>query len=200
MWLKELAQLTDIAKSEPHAAYSAYVFAFKSKFNYLLRTVSGISELLKPLDVAVDNFLKVLFQGRDFSLLERKMFSLPAKLGGLGIDVPSSMSQTQYDNSRLITQQLVEQLKSQSSTSQVDSQILQAARRKIVSDKAGRNKLLVESIKTELPADRLKVFELSCEEGASSWLTALPISRHGFMLSKQEFCDALFIRYGFQLK
>jgi hypothetical protein len=200
VWVKELVQLTDIAKSEPHAAYSAYVFAFKSKFNYLFRTVSGISELLKPLDVAVDDFLKVLFQGRDFSLLERKMFSLPAKLGGLGIDVPSSMSQTQYDNSRLVTQQLVEQLKSQSSTSQVDSQVLQAARRKIVSDKAGRNKLLVESIKTELPADRLKVFEFSCEEGASSWLTALPISRHGFMLSKQEFCDALYIRYGFQMR
>ena len=82
----------------------------------------------------------------------------------------------------------------------VDDRVLQAARRKIVSDKMARNKALVESIKSELPPDKLKLFEIANEEGASSWLTALPISRQGFALSKQEFCDALYIRYGFQLK
>jgi hypothetical protein len=70
----------------------------------------------------------------------------------------------------------------------------------LVSDKIARNMALVESIKSELPPDKLKLFEISHEEGASSWLTALPISRQGFMLSKQVFCDALYIRYDFQLK
>ena len=62
-WVKELQKLTEIAMSEPHAAYSAFTFGFKSKFNYSMRTVSGISELLAPLDEAVDNFIRSIFQG-----------------------------------------------------------------------------------------------------------------------------------------
>ena len=34
------------------------------------------------------------------------------------------------------------------------------------------------------------------EKGASSWLTTLPISEHGFALHKGAFCDALALRYG----
>ena len=131
-WVKELQKLTEIARSEPHAAYSAFTFGFKSKFNYLMRTVSGISELLAPLDEAVDNFIRSIFQGREFSSVERKLFSLPVKLGGLGVDIPSEICQIQYENSRLVTSQLIEQIKLQSSDNIVDTRVLDAARRKVV--------------------------------------------------------------------
>ena len=199
-WVEELQRLTEIARSEPHAAYSAFTFGFKSKFNYLMRTVSGISELLAPLDEAVDNFIRSIFQGREFSSVERKFFSLPVKLGGLGVDIPSEICQIQYENSRLVTSQLIEQIKLQSSDNIVDTRVLDAARRKVVSNKVQRNKICLEAIKSELSPEKQKLCELSTEEGASSWLTALPIAKLGFMLSKQEFCDALFIRYGFQMK
>ena len=52
------------------------------------------------------------------------------------------------------------------------------------------------NLKSELPAKFKKVLELASEKGASSWLTALPIKKHGFALTKQAFRDALCIRYG----
>ena len=42
--------------------------------------------------------------------------------------------------------------------------------------------------------------ELGTEKGASTWLTALPLQEQGFTLNKQEFQDALCLRYGWQLK
>ena len=39
---------------------------------------------------------------------------------------------------------------------------------------------------------------LSGESGSSSWLTALPLSEHGFALHKGAFRDALCLRYGWR--
>ena len=41
-------------------------------------------------------------------------------------------------------------------------------------------------------------FEAASEQGASCWLTTLPIAEHGFALSKGEFHDALCLRFGWQ--
>ena len=38
------------------------------------------------------------------------------------------------------------------------------------------------------------------ETGASNWLSALPIRAKGFSLNKQEFTDALALRYGWIVK
>lgn len=42
----------------------------------------------------------------------------------------------------------------------------------------------------------LRCLEVASEPGASSWLTALPMKEHGFVLHKGAFCDALCLRYG----
>ena len=41
--------------------------------------------------------------------------------------------------------------------------------------------------------------ELNKEKGAGSWLTALPLQEHGFSLNKQEFRDAICLRYGWKI-
>ena len=41
---------------------------------------------------------------------------------------------------------------------------------------------------------------LSQEKGASTWLTALPIDKHGFSLHKSAFRDALSLRYDWPLE
>ena len=38
------------------------------------------------------------------------------------------------------------------------------------------------------------------EKGASSWLSALPIKAIGYALNKQEFTDAVCMRYGWKIK
>jgi hypothetical protein len=69
-----------------------------------------------------------------------------------------------------------------------------------VANKVERQKINLNSLTELLSPDQKKLLELTSEKGSSVWLTALPIAKQGFLLSKQEFTDALGIRYGFNLK
>ena len=68
-----------------------------------MRSIPGISHLLKPLDDAIDIFINVLLQGYAFNPTECVLFSLPAKYSGMGLIIPSEISQEEYENSQKIT-------------------------------------------------------------------------------------------------
>ena len=64
-----------------------------------------------------------------------------------------------------------------------------------------RNRRLSETetasqLKSSLSSSLQYSLTLAQEKGASSWLTALPISEFGFTLHKGAFRDALCLRYG----
>ena len=48
--------------------------------------------------------------------------------------------------------------------------------------------------------NKRRYLETSQEKGASSWLSALPIKRLGYGLNKQDFRDAVSLRYGWKIK
>ena len=50
-WMGELDNLTEIAKSQPQAAYIALTKAYKSKFTYFMRTIDGFEKYVSPIDL-----------------------------------------------------------------------------------------------------------------------------------------------------
>ena len=200
-WIEELKILQKIARVEPHLAYSAYIFGFQHKYTYFLRTIPKISQLLKPLDSAIDEyFLKPIMDNYDFTYAERQWFSLPARKGGLGILVPSEVSDFFYENSKNLTVELVHKIVNQKQphtdlpdfNQRQTKTIIQAAKAQRVEDK-------LTYVRSTLNPQKNKILEATMEKGASSWLTALPIKDHGFYLNKQEFWDSVKIRYGISL-
>ena len=55
---------------------------------------------------------------------------------------------------------------------------------------------LFSSLSASLPPNLKHCLDLASEKGASSWLTALPLECHGFVLHKGAFRDAIALRYG----
>ena len=53
--------------------------------------------------------------------------------------------------------------------------------------------------KNNLPEFKYTI-QLASEKGASSWLNALPLSKHGFDLMKTEFRDVIALRYTWEAK
>ena len=45
-----------------------------------------------------------------------------------------------------------------------------------------------------------KAVEIATSEGASAWLTTLPLKHENFILNKQEFFDAVYMRYAWRMK
>ena len=67
--------LAEIAKTEPHAAYAAYLHGEQHKYTYFKRTLLNIDDNLKPLDEVIDNeFIPSLF-GSELNDNERNVIA-----------------------------------------------------------------------------------------------------------------------------
>ena len=119
------------------------------------------------------------------------LLALPARTGCLGLNNPVQ-EVIQFRNSvkvpaplvKLVLQQSrVYPAKAMAELSEIQSQIRQEKQSELASSEV--------SVFESLPNPLKKAKELASEKGASSWLTALPITEYGFRLYKGAFRDAL---------
>ena len=91
-WTKEIEHLSVIAKTQPHAAYSAFTHGVSSKWTYMARTNNNLAQFLQPLTKAIDSDLIPALTGQSApGETMRKVFALPVRRGGLGIIDPLSL-------------------------------------------------------------------------------------------------------------
>ena len=80
-----MQSLSKFAETQPHAAFAAYIHGEQHKFTYFMRTIQGMEKHLQRVDDLLEHkFLPALF-GHNITTLERELYTLPIKLGGLGI-------------------------------------------------------------------------------------------------------------------
>ena len=191
--------LTDIAVTQPHAAYSALTHGIFNLWLFLCRTTPDIHHLLKPIeDCLCFRFIPTITGQSPPNNLLRRVFSLPASLGGLNILSPSLLN-SEYTLSLTTTTVLTSLILEQSG--QYSIKTLQAQEQASYTAKCLRKDkwaTVANELLPELPPDLNHAIKLSREKGASSWVTSLPISEHGFSLHKGAFRDALSLRYGWQ--
>ena len=196
-WADGLSQLSLIATSQPHAAYTVLTHGFSSKWKYYLRTNPNISDLLSPLEFAIrQQFLPTLIPHPPNDL-ERELFSLPVSLGGLGICDPCSVSSSDYDFSHELSRPLVDLILRQHDSlphDVIDSQFL--IFKKLSQARQQGQVDAAQSVLARSSSVLRKAIECCQDKGASSWLSALPLEQYGFALHKNEFTDALCLRYG----
>ena len=155
---------------------------------------------MAPLETIIQTrFLPNLIGQPSFSDVERKLFALPAHLGGLGVADPSQYSAFQFSASVAITAPLVQSILQRSSAPSADVLFDQLeAKRRVVDEHRKSITDFYDSLLPSLSSSLHKSVLLSGESGSSSWLTALPLTEHGFALHKGAFRDALCLRYGWQ--
>ena len=110
-WIKELQMLWKIAWLEPQAAYSCFVTGFKHNPTFYMRTISNISSHLKRLDeVITTEFIPEITSGINCSDIERKLMSLPPKLGGTGIPRFCDIPDREYEFSQMLSNDLTSKI------------------------------------------------------------------------------------------
>ena len=203
VWCREIEVLSTIAATEPHAAFAGFIFGLKHRYTYFMRTIPNISQNLKRLENSIRNcFIKSLFNGYECNNLERELFELPANYGGLGIINPSKISDREYHNSRILTQEGSELIKNQQLIYNVNPNKLKEVKNSIKCEKSKQHEDTLMKIKQTLENDkyRLKLLESSIEPTAYNWLTTIPLVDHDFYLDKTAFWDSIRIRYNIPLK
>ena len=198
-WCEKMRSLAEIAKSQPHAAYAAYIHGEQHKYTYFLRTIKDTSDLLKPLDDIISNqFIPSLF-GTGISPNDRDLFAIPIKDGGLGPRIWQKQADDSYTTSKSVTQPLQKQIIEQTIDLPTADNVEIAKNTAInaMKEKMKNNTAIIVEQQNNITKRNL---EQLAEPGASSWLGAFPLKEHGFNLNKSEFQDAVNLRYNKTLK
>ena len=190
--------MAKVATSQPHATFAAFIHGNVHKFTYLSRTTPIQDHLLQPLEDVIRTQLIPAWTGRaPPNDLERELFALPARLGGLGITNPVSRVSKEYQASGSISAPLCQLIESQQPDYPWESLDAQArAKQTIRKKRLEDSKTAAVNIHSALSESLKRAMDLAQEKGASTWLTSLPLVEFGFLLHKGAFRDALALRYG----
>ena len=194
-WISNIQCLATVAVTQPHAAFSALTHGLTSRWTYLSRTIPDIGPLLRPLDDTLHSVLLPALTGRPPpSDLECTFFALPARLGGLGIGIPSRSAIRELHSSLLVTSTLCDHILAQDHeygyeiiVKQLEAKALAIVRQ----ENYVKTSADAEEIHKLLPTSLRRSVDLAKEKGASTWLTALPLVEHGFTLHKGAFRDGI---------
>ena len=203
MWVKEVEQLSKIAETQPHTAYTAFTHGLASKWNYLLHVTDwellSLPEILKPLESAIQSqFIPAITGQPAPGGLVQEMHALPVRHGGLGLMNPTASAKEQRNSSQLIRAPLVDQIRHQNHNFGQCQEAQQTIKVQLRSSKRIHQKE-AKRVQDQLPTHLQRSLELVQEKGATTWLTLLPIEEHGFALHKAAFKDALSLGYGWSI-
>ena len=156
---------------------------------------------MKDLEKQIkEKLIPAILGGRQPSALMRSIYSLPVRMGGLGIQDPTFEAASEYEYSVQMTSQLAKAIYNQEEVFKQDETLQMDIRSKVKKLKEARQKDLLDDIKSNCSEELVRLINLSSEKGASSWLTSLPLTEYGFHLNKQHFLDAICMRYDLPIK
>ena len=199
-WVDQVKTLSTIAATEPQCAYSGFTFGLSKKWLFLMRTTEGIEEQFAPLEhVIKTSFIPALMGSNTPSHL-RYITALPARDGGLAIPIPTTQASAEFANSTQATEPLKQLILEQSlliSEERAEQCLREAkgAKGNVLKLKRSIQNAEKQQACSLLSGTDRRIFDEISSRGASSWLTALPLKEHGFVLNKQQYRDALLLRY-----
>jgi len=124
-------------------------------------------------------------------------FTLPARLGGLGIVNPASSCSREFYASVSISAPLSHLIKHEVpeySGATIECQM--HAKQEVRKQRQEVLKSSAATLKVTLKDSLKHAMDLAQEKGASTWLTSLLLEDYGFSLHKAAFRDAMALRYG----
>ena len=199
-WVQDIKTLAEIAKDEPQAVYSCYTKAISHRWTYIQRTIPNIAPLFQPLEDAIREELIPSLLGRTVTNIERKIFALPVKLGGMGIYNPVLTADAAFEASVLITRNLTEIIcRQEKDLRNYDREGVKNTINEVKTLKTESQQNDLKEVIDNLDDKTKRIIQLAQEKGVGSWLTARPIKSLGFTLNKQEFRDSICLRYGWRV-
>ena len=191
---KMTEKLRKFARSNPHPVYSCLTKGVQSKLSFMTRTAPEFHLKLDGVENDISEKLIPTLTGRDApNDTQMELLSLPLRMGGLNIQMPSDYSEN-FKWSKMNSEPL----------EKVTPVVAKNIQNRILSDikiaKERTNKAKLHNIKSKLSEEETYALNLASEKGSLSWLNALLLQRYGFNLTKGGFRDGLCFRYSWETK
>ena len=113
---------------------------------------------------------------------------------------PTIAAAREYKTSKQVTADMADIIKRQETSLEgLDHLKMREIKAAVRAQKEAAYKQELEELQEVLDLKSRRLLEAAREKGASSWLSALPIKRLGYAVNKQEFRDAIALRYGWSI-
>ena len=94
--MNNLVKLSKVAESQPQADFAALSKSMQFEWSYLQRILPSCEEAFTPIwNTLYQYFWPAIFEGT-ISDLEKQLFSIPARLGGMGVRNPIKTAKIAY--------------------------------------------------------------------------------------------------------
>ena len=140
-------------------------------------------------------FIPSITGGKTINDNERELLALPPRLGGLGLRNVCLTAPIEHDNSKALTRSLQNEILGMS---EEDVEVAKSPAM-IKNERRQRSKDTLDEVRARMSDEQKRTNEANSMVGASNWLTNLPIKELGYELNKEQFQDALRIRYSWSL-
>ena len=151
---------------------SAFTKAISHRWTYVQRTVPNIADLFEPVEKAIRDTLIPAIVGRKVNDIERKIFELPVKLGGLGLYNPTKTADTEFNASTRITADLTRIIcRQEKDLTNYDSEAVTQIIETVRAEKAENHRAALQDDYDLVNEKMKRIIQLSQEKGADSWLT-----------------------------
>ncbi len=172
-WREELSLLAEMAKSQPHAAYTAFThgYMYIHKFSYFCRTIPDLELPLQPLEDHIRSLLIPSLTGRGHPNDPiRKLLNLPSRHGRFGLVNPANSLCSQFEASIRISEPLKNLILEQNSEYPLDCIDAQVkAKSSVFTLNRDNAKDLATALRGTLSGRLQCAMDLAQEKGASSY-------------------------------
>ena len=186
--IKILKKSTKIAKTSSQNVYACYTKGVQEKLSFLTRTAPYTMEKLEICEKTIQEQLIPNLIGKDtLNPQFREISSLPLKMGGLNIKLPSDHeSYLEWSKETSLV------LDSQDPVTAITQQEKICTKiKKLKTDGTNRKKT---NLMNSLDETDKYAIDFPSEKGASNWLNALPLNRYNFKIIQRWY--SLKIRLG----
>ena len=197
-WCEQVDKLSLFARSQPHAAFATFSHGVISGWMFYMRMIPLTCDQLTPLEHIIRGKMIPAFSGRQtITEEERDLFALKIKDGGMGIPVPHQLASQQRTLSLRICRPLVAAVLDQHHD--LDPDLMQkhdVNKRRAIREQLDEKLNNAKTTIKRLPKKLQRQVAFISHEGASSWLSTIPLKAYNFVLHKRAFIDAVTLRYG----
>ncbi|BES99690.1 Hypothetical protein NTJ_12507 [Nesidiocoris tenuis] len=197
-WSGYTIKLAKVAKKSPQAVHAVVTKSFQHEWGFLQRVTGGFTEEYKPLQLSIQRHLMPAILGREITELETELLTLPARLGGLGINDPVTEQDEAHRASQQACALLIEALREGTELNYANH--LDTVAHTIKEERVYKNEALEQrrrDLVTRIEEENPRLARIQDRvNGNSQWLTIVPSSADGFDLDPIQFRDALAMRYG----
>ena len=198
-WADAVKKLAKLAEKLPQAVFVALTKSLQCEWQYVQRVTKDCGADFKPVEEAIASSLLPSLLQEKVSPVDRLLYGLPVKFGGLGVADPTTTADAAFRTSRAAAEHLVQAIKGEESFQLAKHRNTQReARAAYRREKLEESKRRSEEVVDSLPEERKRAVNRAMANNTGQWLNTMGTAANGNVLSKHEWRDGFAVRYGKQ--